>query len=510
MRETLLLFARARDNADRLAIVEDDASHTYGALLAAAERVATALSNTALGNTALGEGELAGRRVAFLVPPSLAWVATLWGIWRAGGVAVPLALQHPPPELAYTLDDAGAVAVVASPELASRVEPLARERDLPCLTTDDALAGPAAEPPAALEPDDPALIVYTSGTTGRPKGAVLTHDNLEAQVQSLAEAWAWSGDDRILEFLPLHHVHGIVNIVLSALSAGAVCEILPCFDAEDVWRRLAAGRTTLFMAVPTIYRRLITAWEAAPDARRRELSAAARRLRLMVSGSAALPVETLERWREITGHTLLERYGMTEIGMALGNPLEGERRPGSVGRPFPGVRARLVDERGRPVEDGVSGEIEIRGANVFSEYLGRPEATRDAFRDGWFRTGDMAVREADGYFRILGRSSVDILKTGGEKVSALEIEATLRQNDAVDDCAVVGVPHPDWGEEVAAAIVLTADASSDAFDVDDLRAWARERLAAYKVPRRFLAVAELPRNALGKVVKPRVKELFKS
>jgi malonyl-CoA/methylmalonyl-CoA synthetase len=234
------------------------------------------------------------------------------------------------------------------------------------------------------------------------------------------------------------------------------------------------------------------------------MSAAAARLRLTVSGSAALPVEVLERWRQITGHVLLERYGMTEIGMALANPLHGERVPGAVGRPLPGVEVRLVDERGEPVGDGVAGEIEVRGPTVFMEYLGRPEATREAFRGGWFRTGDVAVRAA-GVYRILGRQSVDIIKTGGEKVSALEIEAVLGAHPAIAECAVVGVADADWGERVSAAVVLAA---GRALELEELRDWARERLASFKLPGRLVAVDELPRNAMGKVVKPRVRELF--
>jgi malonyl-CoA/methylmalonyl-CoA synthetase len=217
-----------------------------------------------------------------------------------------------------------------------------------------------------------------------------------------------------------------VNVLTCALWSGAVCEILPRFDAEETWSAIERGRLTLFMAVPTVYSRLIAAWEGAEDGERRaRMTAGCRAMRLMVSGSAALPVRTLERWRELSGHLLLERYGMTEIGMALSNPLHGERRPGFVGVPLPGVEVRLVDEEGAPVEPGTPGEIEVRGETVFREYWRRPEATAEAFRDGWFRTGDVAVVE-DGYHRILGRRSVDILKTGGFKVSALEIEEVLR------------------------------------------------------------------------------------
>jgi malonyl-CoA/methylmalonyl-CoA synthetase len=225
----------------------------------------------------------------------------------------------------------------------------------------------------------------------------------------------------------------------------------------------------------------------------------------MVSGSAALPVSVFERWQAISGHALLERYGMTEIGMALGNPLRGERRPGTVGQPLPGVAVRLVDDAGADVrQEGQPGEIWVRGDGVFKEYWRRPDATRAAFRDGWFLTGDTAVVER-GYHRILGRSSVDIIKTGGFKVSALEIEEVLRAHPAVADCAVVGVDDPEWGQRVCAAVVLRACA---VLDLAALRGWARERIAIYKVPTRLRLLDTLPRNAMGKVTKPEVQRLF--
>jgi malonyl-CoA/methylmalonyl-CoA synthetase len=228
-------------------------------------------------------------------------------------------------------------------------------------------------------------------------------------------------------------------------------------------------------------------------------------MRVMVSGSAALPVQTLERWREISGHTLLERYGMTELGMALSNPLHGERRPGFVGAPLPEVEVRLVDEKGIPVEAGKPGEIEVRGPNVFLEYWRRPDATRQALRDGWFRTGDTAIVEA-GSYRILGRTSIDIIKTGGFKVSALEIEEELRSHPAVAECAVVGVPDAEWGERISVAVELREGSH---LALEELQVWAKKRLAPYKVPRALRIVEALPRNAMGKVVKPEVLTLFR-
>ena len=257
------------------------------------------------------------------------------------------------------------------------------------------------------------------------------------------------------------------------------------------------------MAVPTIYARLIAAWADADEATRGRWSAGARQLRLMVSGSAALPVSTLERWREITGHVLLERYGMTELGMVLSNSLT-RRVPGHVGEPLPGVDVRLVDDAGSDVADGTPGELLVRGPNVFREYWRRPEATAEAFTDGWFRTGDVAVHEPDG-FRMLGRLSVDIIKSGGEKVSALEIEEVYRTHPGVADCAVVGIEDPEWGERVCVAVVRVPGASDEA---GSLRSWGKQRLAPAKVPSRYVFVDALPRNTLGKTIKPDVKKLF--
>jgi len=234
------------------------------------------------------------------------------------------------------------------------------------------------------------------------------------------------------------------------------------------------------------------------------MTAGCARFRLMVSGSAALPARTLERWRTISGHTLLERYGMTEIGMALSNPLRGPRRPGHVGMPLPGVEVRLVNEMGQLVPEGTTGEIQVRGPGVFHEYWDRPEETRTAFDDGWFRTGDVGVVE-EGSYRILGRSSIDIIKTGGYKVSALEMEEVLREHPAVRECTVVGIEDEEWGECVAAAVVLQ---EGEALTLEALRRWARARLTTYKVPTRLRIVDALPRNALGKVVKPEVVRGF--
>ena len=491
------IVERARGFGTRRALIAPDGPWDYVRLLAASAQVAAGLLD--------GIADLAEARVAFLVAPSCAHVAAQWGIWRAGGVAVPLCTTHPAPELAYAIDDSDAAIIVADGRYAARLGPLARQRGRRFVSIEYLLERPPVPLPEVAS-ERRAMILYTSGTTSRPKGVVTTHAGLAAQIASVVEAWEWSADDRILHVLPLHHLHGILNILCCALWAGAVCELQDGFDVDAVWTRLAADPSlTLFMAVPTIYARLRSAWEATPEPRRAALSAGARRLRLMVSGSAALPVALLEAWREISGHTLLERYGMTEIGMGLGNPLHGVRHPGHVGVPFPGVDVRLLDETGQPVDDGSPGAIEVRGGGVFQEYWGRAEETRAAFTaDGWFRTGDVAVCER-GSVRILGRASIDILKTGGFKVSALEIEEVLRTHAAIAECAVVGVADAEWGQRVGVAAILTPGAT---LAIDELRAWAKQHLAPYKVPTLLRVVEDLPRNPMGKVLKPAVTLLF--
>lgn len=484
------IVARARAFADRVAILDETGEYSYRNLLDGSERAAAVLL--------AGRADLDEARVAFMVPPGFDYVRVQWAIWRAGGVVVPLCLTHPEPELAYVLDDAQPLTVVTSSEYEPTLRPLTEARGIRLLGLQD-LDG-SVVPLPVVAGDRRAMILYTSGTTGKPKGVVSTHHNAGEQIRSLVEAWGWTREDHILLSLPLHHLHGILNVLCCALWSGAVCEMIPRFDAAKVWDRLASEELTIYMGVPTLYHRLIERWDATDDmVEKSRLTAGTRRLRLMVSGSAALPVSVLERWREISGHTLLERYGMTEIGMALSNPLSGERRPGSVGSPLPGVEVRLVDEDNRELGDGESGEIQVRGGTVFLEYWNRPDPTREAFTtDGWFRTGDVAVKDGDIY-RILGRSSIDIIKSGAEKISALEVEEVLLRHVEVGEAAVVGIPDSEWGQRVVALVVPAANAKPR---VDELKEWCRSYLARYKVPKKIHLVDALPRNPMGKVVKP--------
>lgn len=490
----LEVFAKAQHHGDRIAVLSVGNSYTYDQLLRRSRTLALGLLN---GRTDLNEDP-----VAFMAGPGYDYVSVLWGIWRAGGIAVPLCLTHPEPALEHVLRDTACGTLVVTQEYSETTNELVaklgiQSRKLDELTTD--VNGKL--PDVAVERR--AMILYTSGTTNLPKGVVTTHRNIEAQIRTLVRSWRWSAEDHTLCVLPLHHVHGIVNVLSCALWSGACCEFQREFEATEVFRAFLEGRVNVFMAVPTIYFKLIAAWEKLNTVDQQSVSAALRKMRLMVSGSAALPVSVMERWQSISGHRLLERYGMTELGMAIGNPYDGERKAGYVGMPLEGVEVRLCNDQNVPVVIE-HGEIQVRGENVFLEYWRQPQATRDSFTaDGWFKTGDVATVE-DGYYRILGRNSVDIIKSGGYKISALEIEEVLRTHPGVADCAVVGLDDEEWGEVVAAALVP----KQGELDPVEIKNWLKERIPAYRVPRKILQSGELPRNAIGKVIKNDVKKLF--
>jgi malonyl-CoA/methylmalonyl-CoA synthetase len=347
-------------------------------------------------------------------------------------------------------------------------------------------------------------MLFTSGTTNKPKGVVSTHKTIRAQITTLIDAWEWSEDDVIPLFLPLHHIHGIINILSCSLWAGATVHLFAKFDIPKITEEVTSGTYNVFMAVPTIYVKLIQYFDSIDPATVRKICDGFAEMRLNISGSAACPVKLFKQWQDLTGQVLLERYGMTEIGMGISNPYNGERRAGAVGQALPGVEVQLFDEYDSPItEEALAGEIRIKGDNVFLEYWDNPKATAESFKDGWFCTGDVAVWE-DGFYRIMGRSSVDIIKSGGYKLSALEIEGVLLTHDDIAEVAVIGVPDDTWGEAVTAFIGLKEGAS---LEYADLKHWCEGRMSSYKIPKDIKLVDALPRNAMGKVTKPALKEL---
>ena len=489
----LALFQQAMQHGHKMAIRERDKAFTYAELLQESRQLASTLLNR--------KSDLGEARVAFLVNPGFNYVKAQWAIWLAGGVAVPIFLQAPLPSIQYTLEDTAAGVMIVSAEYGSLVAPLCRQLGVQMILAEDKQTGVVTLP--VVDVYRRAMILYTSGTTSLPKGVVTTHHNIEAQISTLVKAWAWTPADQTLCVLPLHHVHGIINVIGCSMWAGACCEFISNFSASEVFEIFSRKQINVFMAVPTIYFKLISHWETMNVAEQVQMKQTLSTFRLMVCGSAALPVSVLEKWQTISGHRLLERYGMTEIGMGLSNPYHGERKAGYVGLPLEGVQVRLCDDENRLV-NGEPGEIQMKGDNVFREYWRRPEETTSSFTpDGWFRTGDIAEVDPDGYYKILGRKSQDIIKSGGYKISALEIEEVLRQHPQVKDASVVGLPDDEWGEIIAAALV-----TGDAIDERTLSDWLRERLSKYKVPRRLLVVSDFPRNAMGKVVKNELKKLF--
>jgi malonyl-CoA/methylmalonyl-CoA synthetase len=488
------LIQRAFYFQKRTAIKSEGKDYTYTQLLNQSEHIAAHLLQD--------HKDLDCARIAFLVPAGFSYAAIQWGIWRAGGIAVPLCEKHPIPSIQYVLEDTQATTVIYTDAFEELLSSLFEYSNIRFIKYSDIAPKKCELPTIPL--DRSALILYTSGTTGLPKGVVTTHANIEAQITALTTSWEWDKDDHVLNVLPLHHVHGIINMLSCALWSGACCEFLPKFSPKAVFEVFTKGEVNVFMAVPTIYFKLITFFNGLPKKEQQSISEQLSKFRLMVSGSAALPVSVLEAWKDISGHILLERYGMTEMGMAISNPYNGKRQPGHIGQPLHGVSIRLVNENNEPVESGQPGEIQIKGPNVFKEYWNKPKATAAAFTpDGWFQSGDIAVWD-EGSYKILGRNSVDIIKSGGYKISALEIEEVLRTHPNIKDCGVVGIPDLEWGEIIGASIILKEGQLSE----DKLTSWLQEKLPAYKTPRKYIFQEDLPRNIMGKVTKNELKKLF--
>jgi malonyl-CoA/methylmalonyl-CoA synthetase len=427
-------------------------------------------------------------RVAVWATPTIHTSVAVVAALLAGVPAVPVNPKIGERELGHIVSDSTPSLVLAEPgtTLPEALNALPRK--------DVELTGTPRELPDEPEPDAPALIVYTSGTTGPPKGVVLPRRAIAGTLDALADAWQWTADDVLVHGLPLFHVHGLILGILGPLRRGGSVHHLGRFSTEAAAKELAADATMMF-GVPTMYHRL-----AAEVTENPELAKAFGRARLLVSGSAALPAHDHQRIEAATGQQVVERYGMSETLMNTSVRADGERKPGTVGIPLPGVELRLTDESGAVItaSDGETvGEIQVRGPNMFTEYLNRPDATAEVFLDGWFRTGDMATRDGDGYLRIVGRKATDLIKSGGYKIGAGEIENALLEHPGVAEVAVTGEPDPDLGERIVAWVVPDGPPPAE----QDLVDHVARLLTPHKRPRVIRFLDALPRNDMGKVMK---------
>ena len=444
-----------------------------------------------------GYGVEAGDRIVVQVDKSVGAMALYLGCLRVGAIFVPLNTAYTAAEVDYFLSDSEPrlfVTRTARPAAADHVAVMSTTPDSPLWA--EALAAQPDPAIASRAADDIAAILYTSGTTGRSKGAMLSHGNLTSNAQELNRLWGFTPDDVLLHALPVFHVHGLFIALHTAFLSAATTIFVPSFDAEQV--KALLPKATVLMGVPTFYTRLL----ALPDFGAGDCGT----VRLFISGSAPMLAETHRQFEARTGQIVLERYGMTEAGIITSNPLDGERVAGTVGYPLSGVDLRIADEQGTPLPHDTPGVIEIRGPNVFGGYWRMPEKTAQEFRDGgWFITGDVAVQSPDGHVTIVGRAK-DLIISGGYNIYPKEIESVLDAVAGVAETAVIGVPDPDFGESVVALVVAQRTLAPSLADIE---ACVREQLARFKHPRKIILVEDLPRNAMGKVQKNVLRDLYR-
>ena len=486
------ILERTKEFKAETALVVEEKEITYSDLHLQSDLIASYLLNN--------KEDLYEEPIALLIEPDERYINALWGIWKAGGIAIPLSLSAKQDELEHFLSDTRAKRIICSKTYRNNVNSSVF-KNIDLIFLEDLELKELKNLPS-VEIERKAMILYTSGTTSKPKGVVSTHKNIRSQIATLVEAWQWKKEDHIPLFLPLHHIHGIINSLLSPLYQGAKVTMLGSFNFSRLSKEMIKNDFSVFTAVPTVYFSLI---ENLEKNNHRELIEKFKNMRLMMSGSAALAPEIHKKWKNLTGQEILERYGMTEIGMALSNPYIGKRKPGFVGVPLPKVEVRLEDETGKEIStEGVAGEILIKGPQVFKEYLNQPQKTLESFTNSWFKTGDIALIE-DGYYKILGRDSIDIIKSGGYKISALEIEDTLLKNQKIRECAVIGLDDDKWGEIIGVALVTTDNKD---LDLDEIQKWCSKDLSDYKLPRRVLILDNLPKNSMGKITKKKIKSFF--
>ncbi|SIT82238.1 malonyl-CoA/methylmalonyl-CoA synthetase [Yoonia rosea] len=469
---------------------------TYQAFFANAERMAQAL---------VASGVKPGDRVAVQAPKTIAMLELYVATVLAGGVFLPLNTAYTPNEITYFLTDAEPRVFVCDLAREEEFSPVAKKAGVAKVLTIGAdesgsladLRDAAAPGFNAVTrgPDDLAAILYTSGTTGRSKGAMLTHQALASNAETLKDAWHFSADDVLIHALPIFHTHGLFVATNITLMAGSSCIFMPNFDADDILDYMP--QATVLMGVPTFYVRLLNS---------EGLTDASANMRLFVSGSAPLLTETHEHWRDVTGHAILERYGMTETNMNTSNPYDGDRRAGTVGFPLPGIEMLVTNPAtGAPLPQGETGVLEVRGPNVFAGYWKMPEKTAEELRDnGFFITGDLGRMDDDGYVHIVGRQK-DLIISGGYNIYPKEIELLIDALEGINESAVIGVPHPDFGEAVVAVVVVQNGAKTSAADI---MTGIKDDLARFKQPKRIEFVKSLPRNAMGKVQKKALREEY--
>lgn len=496
-----ILIEKTHDASQKTALQFKDQQRTYGDLNQQIKKAARVLMDLTI---------IKGDRVALLLPKSLEFIEFYLATLSLGAIVLPLNPAYRLDELEYFLSDSEASLLVTTPEKGSELTPFLKVSlglRILILNTDapwnspysQGKENPAApvELPFPTREEDIALLCYTSGTTGRSKGAMITHGNLIHNMEALHEAWHWSDQDRLLHVLPLFHIHGLAVALHGGLFAGGTIILEEKFDPIRTWQLLENEYCTLLMAVPTIYQRLSQAWETLE--KKPDLDT----MRVFISGSAPLPEPLFHQFQRQTGHTLLERYGMTETGMITSNPYDPElRQPGSVGYPLKGVGIRIVGKDNRDVPKGEVGEIWIKGNNVFKGYWKQPEKTIESFEGGWFKSGDLGFQDPEDRQRLFlkGRSK-ELIISGGFNVYPKEIETILEAHDYVQEAAVFGLAHEDLGEQVVAAVVLKG---TGLITGEELIAYCKGRLAGYKCPQKIVLRPTLPRNALGKLQKHRL------